>query len=139
MCHGIDMMLFRCWFLLNVCQMNKYHPQGHSKLEAEEVLYNQRLEGGFPFVILRLPDIVGPRDTTSRWWLYHLWVRLSAVDPTRPIQTPRFLSEYAISLVYSEDVAAVIANMTMFGRQIEDQVGSNVVQKGSDYNSVKVF
>ena len=106
--------------------MNKYHPQGHFKLEAEEVLYNQRLEGGFPFVILRLPDIVGPRDTTSRWWLYHLWVRLSGADPTRPVHTPRFLTEYALSLVYSEDVADVIVNMTMFGPQIEDQVHSHL-------------
>ena len=106
--------------------MNKYHPDGDARLEAEEILYIQRLDGGFPFVILRLPDIVGPRDTTARWWLYHLWVRLAAADPMRPIQTPEFLSQYAISLVYSEDVADIIANMTRLGPQIEDQVRNDI-------------
>ena len=101
--------------------MKKYHPQGNSKLEAEEVLYEQRLNGGFPFVILRLPDVVGPRDNTGRWWVYHLWVRLSLEDPTRFVKTPEFLQDYKISFVYNEDVATLIANITDLGPQIEDQ------------------
>jgi hypothetical protein len=29
--------------------------------------------GGFPWVALRLADVYGPRDTTTRWSLYQSW------------------------------------------------------------------
>jgi len=101
--------------------VNKHHPHGHAKLSAEEVLMNQRLDGGFPFVILRLPDVVGPRDTTTRWWMYHLWVKLSAHIPDHPVTVPGFLTEYPITFVYSEDVASAIIKIIHLGPQIEDQ------------------
>ncbi len=30
-------------------------------------------DGGFPWVALRLADVYGPRDTTTRWSLYQSW------------------------------------------------------------------
>ena len=47
---------------------------GHDKLKCEEFLkyYIQRDE--FPFIILRLPDILGPYEETGRFWAYVKWV-----------------------------------------------------------------
>lgn len=53
-------------------RLSRYHSRGHNRLEAEEALMQQRMDGGFPFVILRLPDILGPRDTTYRL-AYHVY------------------------------------------------------------------
>ena len=45
----------------------------HEKMKGEEVLLRYT---DFPHVFLRLPDIIGPQDTTNRWWTYQMWVRL---------------------------------------------------------------
>ena len=47
--------------------LKKKDPYGHYKLSGEEALkHYQRNKGGFPWVILRLADVIGPRDTTNR-------------------------------------------------------------------------
>lgn len=52
--------------------LSTHHDYGHRKLEAEEQLIIQRHNNytdgmpGIPYVILRLPDVLGPRDTTYR-------------------------------------------------------------------------
>jgi len=52
--------------------LSTHHDYGHRKLEAEEQLVIQRRSNhtdgrpGIPYVILRLPDVLGPRDTTYR-------------------------------------------------------------------------
>ncbi len=43
---------------------------GDAKLSGEEALATQREDGGFPWVALRFSDVIGPRDTTHRWYLY---------------------------------------------------------------------
>ena len=30
-----------------------------------------------PYVTLRLPDVIGPKDNTYRWWIYQTWMRLA--------------------------------------------------------------
>ena len=100
----------------------KLHRYGHNKLEAEEALIEQRPVGGFPFVILRLPDVIGPRDTTYRWWIYQLWIKLSPQFDDHPVTLPTFLKEYPMSFVYSEDVATAVAKIMAMGPQIKDQV-----------------
>jgi len=83
-------------------------------MEAEEELVSQRrnshVDGlpGIPYVILRLPDVLGPRDTTYRFWLYQLWVRLGAVLPQHPVTVPMFLLDQKNSFVYVDDVAKVV-------------------------------
>ena len=59
---------------------------GHEKMKGEEVLSAQT---DFPHVFLRLPDIIGPEDTTNRFWFYQMWVRFhdkhlltTAVNPS---------------------------------------------------------
>lgn len=47
-------------------ELQKEVPYGDQKLACEELLEHQQKQGGFPFLILRLPVVIGPRDTTFR-------------------------------------------------------------------------
>ena len=48
--------------------LKKKDPYGHYKLSCEEALaHYQQHKQGFPWVSLRLADVIGPRDTTNRW------------------------------------------------------------------------
>ncbi|XP_013789315.1 uncharacterized protein LOC106473181 [Limulus polyphemus] len=88
-------------------RLNSLDPYGHSKLAGEEILRKQRDEGGFPFIFLRLPDVIGPRDTTKRWWTYQLWLQL--VNSTgRPILIPEKVMSITSSLVFVKDVAKIM-------------------------------
>lgn len=54
---------------------------GHNKLAAEEQFRELREEtkedpNGWGYVALRLPDVVGPRDTSYRWWFYQILIRV---------------------------------------------------------------
>ena len=100
----------------------RLHRYGHNKLEAEEAVIEKRLGGGFPFVILRLPDVIGPRDTTYRWWIYQLWIKLSSFFEDHPVTIPKFLIDFPMSFVYSEDVADLIVHLLKLGPQIRDQI-----------------
>ena len=98
------------------------HDYGHRKLRAEEELVKQRhLDGGYPYVILRLPDVIGPRDSTYRWWMYQLWIRLEDELPTKPVTIPHFLKDYHMSLVYSKDVAKLIFDLLQMDDEIHDE------------------
>jgi len=70
---------------------------------------------GIPYVMLRLPDVLGPRDTTYRFWLYQLWVRLAPVLGSRPVTIPKFLEEQENSFVYVDDVAKVVVDAVEAG------------------------
>lgn len=80
---------------------------GNRKLACEEELVSQRNNGGIPFVALRLPDVMGPRDNTFRWWIYQLWLKLEQYLE-RKMSIPSYLVNKPNSLVYVEDVADVI-------------------------------
>lgn len=84
---------------------------GHRKLQCEEILATYRAEkNGPPFVILRLPDVVGPRDNTYRWWIYQLWMRLRPYLE-KDVVFPSLLEKQPMSLVYVNDVADLIRNL----------------------------
>jgi nucleoside-diphosphate-sugar epimerase len=92
----------------------KHHDYANRKLEAEEELTAQRANGSrIPYVIFRLPDVLGPRDTTYRFFIYQLWARLAAGPNPRapPLAVPRFLVDYNVSFVYVDDVARAIADV----------------------------
>lgn len=76
---------------------------GNDKLEGEEVL----MHSGIPYLILRLPDVIGPRDSTFRWWFYQLWIKLSNHLPSQ-ITIPKRLFYKPLSFVYVKDVANII-------------------------------
>ena len=111
-----------------------HHDYGHRKLEAEEELVAQRRDRadarpGIPYVILRLPDVLGPRDTTYRFWLYQLWLRLAPRLPARPVTIPTFLVDQKNSFVFVDDVAKVVVDAVEAEPDSElftDQVGGVV-------------
>lgn len=83
---------------------------GNHKLAGEELLREQRSNGGFPFVALRLPDVIGNRDNTLRWWAYQLWIR-SHAEMALPLHVPSWLSQRQLSFVLAEDVAKTVVSL----------------------------
>ena len=80
-------------------------------MSGEEVLEASNV----PYLILRLPDVIGPRDTTHRWWTYQLWMQLFTEFPLA-IPIPRSNQILKTSYVYSKDVASTILNVTDLSR-----------------------
>ena len=91
-------------------QYKRRDSYGHKKLKCEEVLAAQLNEGGIPYVVLRLADVIGAKDSTERWWLYQLWVQ-AALKLDLPIFVPDELKEKPISVVFVKDVATLILNI----------------------------
>jgi nucleoside-diphosphate-sugar epimerase len=83
---------------------------GHDKLKCEEYLRSHvlDLEEGFPFLCLRLPDVIGPYDSTCRFWAYLTWLNDMA---RKPIHTQEESREAKLSFVYSKDVAALCVSL----------------------------
>jgi len=101
--------------------LKRKDPYGHYKLACEEALgYYRRKEGGFPWVALRLADVVGPRDTTNRWWTYQLWVAFYP-EIQRPVYMPAHIADKVESLTYVEDVAEVVLKVILGGQKVWDQ------------------
>ncbi|KAK2167971.1 hypothetical protein NP493_1248g02019 [Ridgeia piscesae] len=98
----------------------EHHYYGDRKLRAEEELLGQRQDGGFPFVIIRLPDVIGPRDNTHRFWIYQLWIKVSTLIDDKPVSIPKFLTDYDVSFVYVDDVARAVEMLLTAGPQLKD-------------------
>ena len=68
----------------------------------------------FAYVILRLPDVIGPRDSTNRFWLYQMMLQYIAADTRRTkheILIPKAIYSTKTSYVYVKDVARVIQQL----------------------------
>ena len=57
--------------------------------------------GHASYVILRLPDVLGPRDSTDRWWFYQMWTQFYP-SIRRPLEISTHLRS---SYIYVNDVA----------------------------------
>ncbi|KAL8573392.1 hypothetical protein ACOMHN_032407 [Nucella lapillus] len=101
-------------------ELQSVESYGHRKLEIEEELLRQRGEGGVPYICLRLPDVIGPRDNTYRWWIYQLWMRLADHLEKAPA-IPGYLLKTQLSLVYATDVAEVILKLVTPRPEVLDQ------------------
>ncbi len=53
------------------------------------------------YVILRLPDVLGPRDSTDRWWFYQMWIQFYS-SLQKPLEISTHLRS---SYVYVNDIA----------------------------------
>ena len=93
--------------------MLNYDLYGREKLLAEHVLLRETIDVNDSLIsnviILRLPDVIGPRDRTQRWWLYQLWL-LTHKTLNHPLHIPAHLDNKKISLVYVADVAELIVS-----------------------------
>ena len=78
-------------------------PYGDGKLAVEEALAAAEVS----YTALRLPDVLGPRDTTYRWWVHQAWLQY-AQYVGRPVPVTTTVNTCATSYVYVADVARVI-------------------------------
>jgi UDP-glucose 4-epimerase len=81
---------------------------GHGKHVMEQLIVKQRENDGVPYVILRLADVFGPRDTAFRFTKYMIWLKLAEKIKERGIPVPKHIEQNLLSLVYVEDVAKLI-------------------------------
>lgn len=101
-------------------QLKREEKYAHDKLACEEVLQEQRKEGGFPYVALRLPDVIGPRDNSFRFWTYQLWIRIHK-DIHYPVHMPEGVADDKFSLVHVEDAAKAIERVLEVGPAVHNQ------------------
>ena len=102
-------------------KLNNDNKYGDQKLACEEALRDQRKRGGFPYLIFRLPDAIGPRDTTARIWTYQSWIKFHKALNI-PIHLPNGIQQKQFSLVFSKDVAQTIVSSLEMGKAVHDQI-----------------
>ena len=93
-------------------ELSEADSYGHHKMAGEELLAEQRRNGGFPYVSLRLPDVIGARDNTRRCLAYQLWL-LTHFALGVPLFVSDWLKTQKLSLVLSDDVAKAVANIVV--------------------------
>ena len=106
--------------------LNAQDTYGHGKLEAEEVLRAMQPRSTWSYVFLRIPDVVGPRDTSFRWWLYQLLVKL---QPRTGVPIPCVQADKdgrRLSLVYVGDVARAVVQLLARGDEDQTNVALNL-------------
>lgn len=91
-------------------RLQEADPYGHDKFECEEAVIKQRQEGGIPYVMLRLPDILGGRDTTNRWWPYQIWLQYYK-DIGIPFRFPEKTWNTKTSYAYVHDVVDIVSTV----------------------------
>ena len=88
-------------------RLNKADSYGNNKLACEEVLEDLHKVHSFDYISLRLPDVIGPRDNTNRFWYYFIWTLIHK-EVGFPLMIPTWLEKQQLSFVYSLDIAALI-------------------------------
>lgn len=92
---------------VKIKKLNDDEDYGNDKLKCEEYLASH-VDRGFPYCCLRLPDVIGPFDSSCRFWGYQKWLKICG---TSPIHFNKFTNTRKLSMVYSEDVARLILDM----------------------------
>lgn len=101
-------------------ELKREEKYAHDKLACEEVLEQERKSGGFPYVALRLPDVIGPRDSSFRFWTYHLWIRIhKAIQHS--VHMPNGVMDVKFSLIHVEDAAKAIEKVLDVGPAAHNQ------------------
>ena len=90
-----------------VKKLNSDDDYGNDKLKCEEYLLSH-VQHQFQYVSLRLPDVIGPYDSSGRFWGYQKWVK---VCKQFPVHFNKHTEQRKLSLVFSEDVVTLIMQM----------------------------
>ena len=101
-------------------ELKKEERYAHDKLACEEVLEEERKSSGLPYVALRLPDVIGPRDSSFRFWTYQLWIRIHK-EIEQPVHMPNGVSDEKFSLIHVEDAAKAIEKVLDVGPAAHNQ------------------
>eukprot|EP01016_Furgasonia_blochmanni_P055515 TRINITY_DN930_c0_g1_i21.p1 TRINITY_DN930_c0_g1~~TRINITY_DN930_c0_g1_i21.p1 ORF type:complete len:232 (+),score=13.72 TRINITY_DN930_c0_g1_i21:222-917(+) len=86
----------------------------HHKLKCEEFLWSLGDARDFPYVCLRLPDVIGPYDRDlnySRFWCYMKWIQISK---EKPIHLNERVKTKKLSFVFSDDVVDLILELISY-------------------------
>jgi len=87
-------------------EINQQYPVGHGYLEVEESLEkNLGNVDGFSYAVLRVGNVIGPRETLQKQWLAQLWVHGHQLA-SMPLHVT---TEAYISFTYAYDIARVVA------------------------------
>ena len=89
------------------------------RLIGEEVLRREHELWNIPYIILRLPDVIGLRDNTDRFWSYLLWMRFHDIFD-RPLELPKSLQSRSLSFVYAEDVANLLTVLPEYDDKVNN-------------------
>lgn len=93
---------------------------GHEKLAGEEVLQREHEQRGLQYLIVRLPDVIGPRDNTNRFWIYFLLLQFHDVI-SRPVDLPPVVQKKSLSFVLASDVAQLLSNLPLWSGDVYNQ------------------
>ena len=107
-------------------RLAKEEDYGHGKLCCEEYLLSHNQMNELPYVILRLPDVIGPFDGTYRLWLYIKWILF---NQQYPIHLDSDSETKKLSFVYSEDVVEVLYKIAKKMQSTEDDYVESFIRK----------
>lgn len=97
-------------------RLKEFDDYGHEKLECEEALsyYHDKYKT-FRYFIIRLPDVLGPRDSTNRFWFYQMWLEfiyyLKSIGKDMEIPIPSAFFNKKTSYVYVKDISRVVSRL----------------------------
>ena len=100
-------------------QAKRRDSYGDDKLSAEEVITEHCKSSNTPsYLILRLADVIGPKDSTNRFWEYQIWVEMASKYKDLPIVVPKKYQNSSLSFVFSKDVAKLITRIIYTNKQV---------------------
>ena len=92
-------------------ELQRKDSYGHDKLAGEEALRKVLTTYHGPtHMSLRLPDVMGARDNTGRFFQYLLWLRLAADGEVAPT-IPADKRDLRLSFTWSRDVGRAVVAM----------------------------
>ena len=78
---------------------------------CEEELIGLSKKLNFSYFILRLPDVIGERDSTNRYWFYQMWLEYLNFNQDKneiKIPIPKYYFNRKTSFVYVNDIARLV-------------------------------
>lgn len=79
-------------------------------------------------MFLRLPDVLGERDTTDRWWKYQMWLEHQQ-ELGVPVLVPKFLESLYTSYVDVLDVANVLQTILTSKTPVRNKIYNVALEK----------
>ena len=89
-------------------ELNDNEEYGNDKLKCEEYLKSHVDGSDFNYICLRLPDVIGPYDTSTRFWAYMMWIKNCEEFP---IHVNKYFQLRYLSFVYSKDVSKLLMHI----------------------------
>lgn len=109
-------------------RLNSLDSYGNHKLKCEEYLIDKSNEQQFSYIILRLADVIGPRDSTERFWLIQMYLEYLNFKNSSQIEISNEYFNKKTSYVYVYDVAKVILSI------LKSNIKNEIFNIGFDVN-----